>query len=169
VIEAELSLAPSLVSWWSAARNQPVVPTSGRQVLVCIGRGVGEQRDLEMIQVLANTLGGVVGCTRPVSHDKHWLSEDQMIGISGKISSPRLYIGIGLSGQIQHAVGIMGSKVTVAINNDKNAPIFKMADYGIVGDLYRQPSWRSDGDRLCRSDIIYQKKHENALFPPPPK
>jgi electron transfer flavoprotein alpha subunit len=60
-----------------------------------------------------------------------------MIGISGKMSSPRLYIGIGLSGQIQHTVGIMGSKVTIAINNDKNAPIFKMADYGIVGDLYQ--------------------------------
>jgi len=138
VIEAELSLAPSPVKLVERRPKQAgSVNVESAQVLVCIGRGVGEQRDLEMIQALAHTLGGVVGCTRPVSHDKHWLSEDQMIGISGKMSSPRLYIGIGLSGQIQHAVGIMGSKVTVAINNDKNAPIFKMADYGIVGDLYK--------------------------------
>ena len=72
-----------------------------------------------------------------LSHEYHWLSEDQMIGLSGKISSPRLYLGIGLSGQIQHAVGIMDSKVIVAINSDKNAPIFKIADYGIVSDLYQ--------------------------------
>ena len=138
VIEVELSLAPSPVNLVERRPKQAgSVNVESAKVLVCIGRGVGEQRDLEMIQVLANTLGGVVGCTRPVSHDKHWLSEDQMIGISGKMSSPRLYIGIGLSGQIQHTVGIMGSKVTVAINNDKNAPIFKMADYGIVGDLYQ--------------------------------
>jgi len=78
-----------------------------------------------------------VGCTRAISHEYHWLSEDQMVGLSGKISSPRLYIGIGISGQIQHTVGILNSQVIIAINNDKNAPIFKIADYGIVGDLYR--------------------------------
>ena len=90
-----------------------------------------------MIQNLADTLGGVVGCTRAISHEYHWLSEEQMVGLSGKVSSPTLYIGIAISGQIQHTVGIMDSKVIVAINKDKNAPIFKMADYGIVGDLYQ--------------------------------
>jgi electron transfer flavoprotein alpha subunit len=107
------------------------------EVLVCIGRALNEESDLPMIQDLADTLGGVVGCTRAISHEYHWLLEDQMVGLSGKISSPRLYIGIGISGQIQHTVGILGSKVIIAINNDKNAPIFKIADYGIVGDLYR--------------------------------
>lgn len=106
-------------------------------VVVCIGRALKEESDLAMIQDLANVLNGVVGCTRAISHEYHWLSEDQMIGLSGKISNPRLYVGIGISGQIQHAVGILDSKVIVAINNDKNAPIFKTADYGIVGDLYR--------------------------------
>ena len=60
-----------------------------------------------------------------------------MVGISGKMINPRLYVGIALSGQIQHTVGIMGARVTVAINNDKSAPIFKMADYGVVGDAYQ--------------------------------
>lgn len=107
------------------------------EVLVCIGRGLSEEGDLAMIQNLADMLGGVVGCTRALSHEYHWLSEEQMVGLSGKVASPDLYIGIAISGQIQHTVGILDSKVIVAINKDKNAPIFKMADYGIVGDLYQ--------------------------------
>lgn len=105
------------------------------EVLICVGRGLSEQGDLALIQELAEKLGGVVGCTRPLSHEYHWLSEDLMVGLSGKVASPRLYLGIGLSGQIQHTVGIMDSKVIVAINSDKNALIFKIADYGIVGDF----------------------------------
>ncbi len=106
-------------------------------VLVCAGRGLANEEDLSLIQSLADALGGVPGCTRPLSHDYHWLSEDQMIGLSGKVVSPRLYLAVGISGQIQHAVGIMDSKVIVAINSDKGAPIFNIADYGIVGDLYQ--------------------------------
>ena len=105
------------------------------EVLICVGRGLAEEGDLALIQDLAEALGGVVGCTRPLSHEYYWLSEDQMIGLSGKLSSPRLYIGLGISGQIQHTVGILDSKVIVVINSDKNAPMFKIADYGIVGDL----------------------------------
>jgi len=97
------------------------VDIEGAEVLICIGRGLSEESDLALVQSLADALGGVVGCTRPISHENHWLSEDQMVG---------------LSGQSQHTVGIMDSTVIVAVNNDKNAPIFKMADYGIVGDLY---------------------------------
>jgi electron transfer flavoprotein alpha subunit len=138
VIETAPELTPSPVK--TVERRAKVagsVNVESAEVLVCIGRGVGAQQDLDMIQALANALGGVVGCTRPISHDRHWLPEDQMVGISGKMSSPRLYLGVGVSGQIQHAVGVMGSKVTVAINSDKNAPIFKLADYGVVGDLYQ--------------------------------
>jgi electron transfer flavoprotein alpha subunit len=138
VIEVELKLAPSPVKTVERrAKLAGSVNVESAQVLVCIGRGVGAQQDLDMIQALADALGGVVCCTRPISHDRQWLPEDQMVGISGKMSSPRLYLGIGVSGQIQHAVGVMGSKVTVAINSDKNAPIFKLADYGVVGDLYQ--------------------------------
>jgi electron transfer flavoprotein alpha subunit len=106
-------------------------------VLVCVGRGLDNIDDLSLIQSLADSVGGMLGCTRPISHEYHWLAEDQMVGLSGKESSPRLYLAIGISGQIQHTVGIMNANVIVAINHDKNAPIFKVADYGIVGDLYQ--------------------------------
>ena len=114
-----------------------VVNLEEAEVLVCVGRGLDSEDDLSLIRALADSLGGMVGCTRPISHEYHWLSEDQMVGLSGKESSPRLYIAVGISGQIQHTVGIMDAKVIVAINNDANAPIFKVADYGIVGDLYQ--------------------------------
>jgi electron transfer flavoprotein alpha subunit len=90
-----------------------------------------------LIHTLAEKLGGLVGCTRPISHDNHWLTEDQMVGLSGVEASPLLYLGVGVSGQIQHTVGIMDARMIVAINSDQNAPIFKIADYGIVGDLYQ--------------------------------
>ena len=105
-------------------------------VIICVGRGVAKVDDMPLIQSLADAIGGMVGCTRPISHENHWLTEDQMIGISGKAPSPSIYFGVGVSGQIQHTVGIMGAKVIVAINKDSNAPIFNIADYGIVGDLY---------------------------------
>lgn len=104
--------------------------------LVCIGRGLNNREDLKLIEALAAVLGAELGCTRDLSHDYHWLPEDRLVGLSGKRCKPRLYLGIGLSGQIQHTVGILGSKLIVAINKDKEAPIFKIADYGIVGDLY---------------------------------
>jgi electron transfer flavoprotein alpha subunit len=107
------------------------------EVLVCVGRGLGDKGDLSLIQSLVDSVGGMLGCTRPISHEYNWLAEDQMVGISGKESSPHLYLAIGVSGQIQHTVGVMNAKIIVAINNDKNAPIFKVADYGIVGDLYQ--------------------------------
>jgi len=104
--------------------------------LVCIGRGVGSQEDLPVIEALAAALGGAVAGTRPLAYEYEWLPEDSMIGISGKSVRPQLYVAIGLSGQIQHTVSVRDSKVIVAINKDKSAPIFEMADYGIVGDLY---------------------------------
>jgi electron transfer flavoprotein alpha subunit len=107
------------------------------ETLVCVGKGIGKKEDLEMVKELASLLGGELGCTRALSSDYHWISEDRMVGISGKRCKPKLDVSIGVSGQIQHTVGIMTSKLIVAINKDKEAPIFKMADYGIVGDLYQ--------------------------------
>lgn len=106
------------------------------EVIVCIGRGVAKQADLALAQELAAALRGEIACTRSLATDYHWFSEDRMIGLSGKRVKPKLYLGLGVSGQIQHTVGVAGAKVIAAINTDKEAPIFQMADYGIVGDLY---------------------------------
>jgi electron transfer flavoprotein alpha subunit len=138
LIEIALQLAPSPIKMIERQPKQAAgVDVDSAEVVVCIGRGLENEDDLELVQRLATALGGVVACSRPISHERHWLPEDQMIGISGKKVSPRLYFGIGLSGQIQHMVGVMGAKVIVAINKDQNAFIFKNADYGIVGDLYQ--------------------------------
>lgn len=138
VIEVALQLTPSAVKMIERHPKPAAgVDVESAEVVVCVGRGLDSEDDLEMVRGLAEALGGVVACSRPISHDRHWLPEHQMIGISGKKVSPRLYFGIGLSGQIQHLVGVMGAKVIVAINKDQNALIFKNADYGIVGDLYQ--------------------------------
>jgi electron transfer flavoprotein alpha subunit len=106
------------------------------QTLVCVGRGLNKKEDLAIVEGLAKTLQAEIGCTRPLSHDLQWLSEEREVGLSGKKCKPRLYLSIGVSGQIQHTVGIRDSKIIAAINKDKTAPIFEIADYGIVGDLY---------------------------------
>jgi electron transfer flavoprotein alpha subunit len=138
MIEVPIRLVPSAVQTMER-RPKPAagVEVESAEVVVCVGRGLDSQEDLETVRGLAQALGGVVACSRPISHERHWLPEDQMIGISGKKVSPRLYFGIGVSGQIQHMVAVMGARVIVAINKDQNAPIFKNADYGIVGDLYQ--------------------------------
>jgi electron transfer flavoprotein alpha subunit len=105
--------------------------------LVVVGKGLAKQEDLQLARALASAIHAELGCTRALSSDYHWLGEERMIGISGKKCKPRLMISIGVSGQIQHTVGILTSKMIVAINKDKAAPIFKIADYGIVGDLYQ--------------------------------
>lgn len=107
------------------------------ETVVCVGKGVSSKEDLAMLNELCTALKGELGCTRALSSDYHWISEDRMVGISGKRCKPKLHVSIGISGQIQHTVGIMSSKLIVAINKDKEAPIFKIADYGIIGDLYQ--------------------------------
>lgn len=107
------------------------------ETLVVVGKGFAKPEDLALAAALAKSLKGEVGCTRTLAADYHWLGEDRMVGISGKKCKPRLMFSVGVSGQIQHTVGILGSKLIVAINKDKAAPIFKIADYGIVGDLYQ--------------------------------
>lgn len=107
------------------------------EIVIGVGRGLAKQEDLALAQALAEALGAEIGCSRTLATDYHWLGEDRMIGLSGKRLKPRLYLAIGISGQIQHTVGITGAKLIAAINSDRDAPIFKMADYGIVGDLYQ--------------------------------
>lgn len=104
--------------------------------IVAAGRGVRKQQDLDLINDLANVLNAKFACSRPLVEDLKWCTKDNQVGLSGQIVKPTLYVAIGISGQIQHTVGMRDSKVIVAINSDKSAPIFQVADYGIVGDLY---------------------------------
>jgi len=109
---------------------------SAAKVVVCAGRGFEKQEDLALARELADTLGGALACTRPLSEEMHWLPEDLCIGLSGIQVKPDVYIGIGVSGQVQHLTGIRGAKVVCAVNRDDQAPIFAAADLGVVGDLY---------------------------------
>ena len=105
-------------------------------IIVSVGRGLRKKEDLVLVESLAKMLGGVVGCSRSVAADLKWLPEEHWVGLSGHKVKPKLYIAIGISGQVQHIAGIRDAKTIIAINNDPNAPIFKACDYGIVGDLY---------------------------------
>ena len=104
-------------------------------LIVGVGRGFNTREDLALGDQLATALGAVVGCTKSLA-DFEWLGEDRIIGLSGAKTAPDLYLGVGVSGQIQHTVGVAGAKLIAAVNKDKEAPIFAMADYGLVGDLY---------------------------------
>jgi len=106
------------------------------RVVVCIGRGMEKSEHLAIARELADALGGEIGCTRPICEELHWLPESLCIGLSGIKVKPDLYLGLGVSGQIQHVIGIRNAKVIAAVNKDENAPIFKVADLGIVADLY---------------------------------
>jgi electron transfer flavoprotein alpha subunit len=110
------------------------VDLSKAEYIVGVGRGMKSADTLPVIQELAELLGGEVGASRPVV-DNEWLDRERQIGSSGQNVSPKLYIACGISGAIQHLVGIKGAGCTVAINTDPNAPIFNVSDYGIVGDL----------------------------------
>ena len=106
------------------------------RVIVCAGRGFDKKEDLALARELADALGGELGATRPLTEEVHWLPEDLCIGLSGVQVKPELYVGLGVSGQVQHMTGVRGAKVVCAVNRDENAPIFALADFGIVGDLY---------------------------------
>jgi electron transfer flavoprotein alpha subunit len=106
------------------------------RVLICVGRGVEKKEDVALARQLADVLNGEVACTRPIAEEYHWLPEELCIGLSGMQVKPDLYLGLGVSGQVQHVTGIRTAKVIAAVNKDENAPIFKAADFGIVGDLY---------------------------------
>ncbi len=111
------------------------VDISEADILVSIGRGIDEEENLDIVHELANTLGATVSASRPIV-DAGWLPKNRQVGQSGKTVSPDVYIAIGISGAVQHVAGMKGAKTIIAINNDSNAPIFDIADYGIVDDLF---------------------------------
>ena len=104
--------------------------------IVTVGRGLQKKEDLALIEALATELGASVGCTRPLAAEAGWLSDDHWIGLTGHRVKPRLYVAIGVSGAVQHLVGMRDSRTVVAINKDPNAPIFGQADYRVTADLY---------------------------------
>jgi len=105
-------------------------------VLVSVGRGIREEKNMPLVEDLARALGGVLSCSRPVT-DSGWLPSDRQVGQSGRTVKPKLYVAVGISGAFQHLAGMSGSETIVAVNKDPNAPIFSVADYGIVGDLFQ--------------------------------
>ena len=104
--------------------------------VVAAGRGFKAKEDLKLAEELAAAIGAELACSRPLAEGADWMAVDRYIGVSGQAVSPELYIAVGISGQIQHTVGMSDSKVVVAVNSDPKAPMFAGADYGIVGDLY---------------------------------
>ena len=104
------------------------------------GRGFAAEEDLQKARDLAAKLGGAIACSRPLTEGVNWLPTELYVGVSGITVTPKLYIAAGISGQMQHMVGANRSATVIAVNKDKNAPIFKQCDFGIVGDLNGDPA-----------------------------
>lgn len=129
--------APASVS---VQGTQPIVregvDLSKADKVICVGLGVDKEEDLGMIRELADAIGAEVGCTRSIAESRKWMPESSYIGMTGVVIKPTLYIGIGVSGQMQHIYGVKDAKTIVGIDKNEKAPMFGLCDYGIVGDLY---------------------------------
>ena len=112
------------------------VDIAAAPILVSVGRGLGDRENLDIAEKLAKALGATISCSRPVV-DMNWLPKERQVGISGKTVKPGIYIALGISGAFQHVTAMKGAGVVIAVNKDPKAPIFRVADYGIVGDLHK--------------------------------
>jgi len=128
----------------SLIRNKPqevfkeakqAVDLTQAEIIVAVGRGIKEQKNIEIAKQLAEAIGGEIAASRPIC-DSGWLPMDRQIGSSGQTVAPKLYLALGISGAIQHIVGMKGSRAVVAVNKDSEAPIFEIADYAVVGNLF---------------------------------
>jgi len=127
-------LAKRFLQYVEAAVGE--VDITQANVLVSVGRGIKEAENIPLVKELADMLGGALSCSRPVV-DKKWLPKDRQVGTSGKTVKPKVYIAIGISGAFQHVAGMKGAGTVIAINKDPKAPIFSVATYGIVADLFK--------------------------------
>jgi electron transfer flavoprotein alpha subunit len=136
------SFAPTLEA--ASIRQRPEAPfresaravdLTAAELIVSVGRGIKEPENIQLVEALAQALGAEIAASRPIC-DNGWLPMERQVGSSGQTVSPKVYFAVGISGAIQHVVGMKGAKCIVAINKDANAPIFELADYGVVGDLF---------------------------------
>lgn len=147
-VEAESSAAPvealDVEIPENIIRNKPhavfkeakqAVDLTQAEIIVAVGRGIKEQKNIEIAKQLAEALGGEIAASRPIC-DSGWLPMDRQIGSSGQTVAPKLYLALGISGAIQHIVGMKGARTIIAVNKDPEAPIFEIADYAIVGNLF---------------------------------
>lgn len=116
--------------------SQRAVDLTAAERIVSVGRGIREAENIALVEQLAQAMGAELAASRPIC-DNGWLPMERQVGSSGQTVAPKLYVAVGISGAIQHLVGMKGSKTIVAINKDPEAPIFEVADYGIVGDLFK--------------------------------
>jgi electron transfer flavoprotein alpha subunit len=126
------------------------VDLTAAEIIVSVGRGIGDKDKIPVVEDLARALGAELAASRPIC-DAGWLPMERQVGSSGQTVSPKMYVAVGISGAIQHLVGMKGSKIVVAINKDANAPIFEVADYGIVGDLFEVVPALADEIRKARA------------------
>jgi electron transfer flavoprotein alpha subunit len=117
-------------------KEGPAVDLTAAPRIVGVGRGLAKRDDLPLGEGLAAALGAELACTKSLA-DFGWMADDRIVGLSGAKTAPDVYLAVGVSGQVQHTVGIAQARIIAAVNQDKDAPIFALADYGIVGDLYQ--------------------------------
>jgi len=147
-VEAGASAAPvetvNLEIADEVVRNKPEAPfkeakqavdLTQAEVIVAVGRGIKEQKNIDIAKQLADALGGEIAASRPIC-DAGWLPMDRQVGSSGQTVSPKLYLALGISGAIQHVVGMKGARTIIAVNKDSEAPIFEIADIAVVGNLF---------------------------------
>lgn len=137
-IEITLNKTSTKSKILSKTKIEKSVDLSSAKVIVSCGRGIKTQKDIELLKVFAEKIHpeAELGCSRPISEDFKWLPIERQVGLTGETVKPDIYFAVGISGQVQHLVGMRDSSTVIAINNNKNAPIFEYCDFGIVGDLY---------------------------------
>jgi electron transfer flavoprotein alpha subunit len=118
---------------WTVSPSQKWNHTR-RDILYAVEQEIGGPQNIPLVEEVAKNLGGVLACSRPVV-DRNWLPKERQVGISGKTVKPKVYLTIGISGAFQHVMAMQGSETIIAINKDPRAPIFALADYGIVDDF----------------------------------